>query len=189
MAVSIGTNAGFVTSTPSTDPAGTNVAIDGLAAVVKDTSPSGSGLVITEVGWWCDTASEAGNYTMGLYSANGAVVPASYGWMTWDIAELAKDAITNNGGILNLLVKYQAETDSVDHESYFYSVNYNTNTTLRPKLVLNWTPSSSTPTIPDYYKIPVNIYKGDATVEGSSSVDPKSWEEGNVNQLWIKDLI
>jgi hypothetical protein len=78
MAVTLGTNSGFVTTAPTADPAGTNFTIDGVAVSTKHTSPEGNN-VITEFGWWCDTASEASNYEIGLYAADGATVPGEAG--------------------------------------------------------------------------------------------------------------
>ncbi len=104
MAIVIGTNSGFVTVAPTVDPGGTAVQIDIISYVSKDTSPS-TAAKITEIGWWCDTATEESNFEVGLYAADGAVVPneagtrlyhdnlnakgTSLGWKTvsvdWDI--------------------------------------------------------------------------------------------------------
>lgn len=66
MAVVKGTNAGFVVSAPVTDPAGSNTLMDTHADAVKDTSPVGA-TGITEIGWWCDGATEEANFEIGLY--------------------------------------------------------------------------------------------------------------------------
>ena len=71
MAVVLGTNAGFVTVAPTADPAGTTTLIDTQAVAVKDTAPVGSGK-ITEIGWWCDNATEETNFEVGLYSHNAS---------------------------------------------------------------------------------------------------------------------
>lgn len=78
MAVAYGVNAGFVTTAPVDDPAGTNTPVDEYATVVGDTSPAGV-TKITEVGWWCDSATEEANFEVGLYAADGAVVPGEAG--------------------------------------------------------------------------------------------------------------
>ncbi len=78
MAVSIGTNSGFVTTAPTIDPAGAATTIDDKSQVTHDTSPSGN-KKITEIGWWCDTATEEGNFEVGLYAADGGVVPGEAG--------------------------------------------------------------------------------------------------------------
>jgi hypothetical protein len=67
MAVTTGTNSGFVTVAPVDDPAGSNQTVDAWRWAVKDTSPAVL-TKITEVGWWCDNATEASNFEVGLYA-------------------------------------------------------------------------------------------------------------------------
>ena len=74
MAIVIGTNAGFVTSTPTSDPAGSNWALDTDMIALKVTSPA-TATKITEIGFWCDTASEAANFEVGLYSDDSTSFP------------------------------------------------------------------------------------------------------------------
>ena len=71
MAVVKGTNAGFVSEAPVADPGGTSPGskVDNLHSAMKDTSPIGSGK-ITEIGFWCDNATEEANFEVGLYSHN-----------------------------------------------------------------------------------------------------------------------
>ena len=78
MALTLGTNCGFVSTAPTADPAGSNSIIDGQGIALRDTSPS-TAIRIVEVGWWCDTASEAANFEVGLYAADGAIVPNEAG--------------------------------------------------------------------------------------------------------------
>lgn len=78
MALVLGTNCGFVTVAPTDDPAaGGNVA-DAYSMVTRDTAPAGA-IRITEIGWWCDNATEEANFEVGLYAADGAVVPGEAG--------------------------------------------------------------------------------------------------------------
>jgi len=72
MAVVIGTSSGFVSTAPTTNPAGTETgAARGRAVVTKDTSPS-TAIKITELGfYYVTTGSPAGNYTIGVYAADG----------------------------------------------------------------------------------------------------------------------
>jgi len=77
-AVTRGVNAGFVTVSPTADPDLYGSQIDDKSLVVKDTSPSGA-IKITEIGWWCSSATEAANFEVGLYAANGATVPGEAG--------------------------------------------------------------------------------------------------------------
>jgi hypothetical protein len=67
MALVIGTSCGFVTVAPVDDPVGTNALIDTRMHAGRFTSPEGSN-AISSMGWWCDTATEAANYQLGIYS-------------------------------------------------------------------------------------------------------------------------
>lgn len=78
MALVLGTNSGFVTVAPTTDPGGTNSSFDARSKVTKDTSPA-TAVKITEIGWYCDNATEEANFEVGLYAADGAVVPGEAG--------------------------------------------------------------------------------------------------------------
>jgi len=78
MAVVLGTNAGFVTEAPEDPIIGASITLDDRSAVMKDTSPATAGR-ITEIGWRCDDATEEANYEVGLYAADGAVVPGEAG--------------------------------------------------------------------------------------------------------------
>lgn len=89
MALSLGTNSGFVSVAPTADPAETAAGIDTRSGVTKDTSPAGA-VKITQVGWWCDTATEETNFEVGLYAADGAVVPGEAGTRLYVSATNAK---------------------------------------------------------------------------------------------------
>lgn len=89
MAVALGTNSGFVTVAPTADPAGSNFSADNRSFVTKDTSPATAGK-ITEIGWWCDAATEASNFEVGLYAADGATVPGEAGTRLFVAATNAK---------------------------------------------------------------------------------------------------
>ena len=78
MALTVGTNVGFVTTAPTADPAGTAVTSDGSSFVVKDTSPARA-LIIKEIGWYKASGSTSSNFQVGLYAANGATVPGEAG--------------------------------------------------------------------------------------------------------------
>ena len=67
MALTLGTNVGFVTVAPTADPAGTNVTIDGSSVVVKHTTPSNARR-ITEIGWYRGAGTNAANFEVALYS-------------------------------------------------------------------------------------------------------------------------
>jgi hypothetical protein len=85
MAVTDGTNAGFVTSAPTSDPAGGNRTQNYYADCCAFMSPAGSNQII-QMGWYCDTASEEANFQLGLYDDN-ADTPGTLLATTGDIAK------------------------------------------------------------------------------------------------------
>jgi len=90
MSLSIGTSSGFVVVSPTLDPAesGTLIA-DNWAIVTHDTSPI-TATIITEMGWWCSSATEEANYEVGLYAADGVVVPGEAGTILYSSVTNAK---------------------------------------------------------------------------------------------------
>ena len=79
MTLTLGTNFGFCAIAPSGDPTGNSTTvIDRTSYVVTDTSPS-TAVKIVEMGWWCQNATEEANFELGLYAADGAVVPDEAG--------------------------------------------------------------------------------------------------------------
>lgn len=63
-----GTDAGFVTTAPTATPDyNSAIVADNRAHANKDTSPSGSDLVVTEIGWYTYTDTEDTNYEVGIY--------------------------------------------------------------------------------------------------------------------------
>lgn len=101
MALVLGTNSGFVTVAPTTDPAASlQITIDGGSCVTKHTSPAYSARII-EIGWWRDLGVNTANWEVGLYSDNAGVADArlaieatnsssTTGWLTravnWSIS-------------------------------------------------------------------------------------------------------
>jgi hypothetical protein len=67
MALVKGTNCGFVLTAPTADPGGTSVSCDYTSQAFKDVVPAGY-TKITEIGWWCASATEESNFEVGLYS-------------------------------------------------------------------------------------------------------------------------
>ena len=47
-----------------------------------------------------------GDYVTSNPSCGSAIIPASYGWMEYDITAIVQDAITNNSGTVNVLTEY-----------------------------------------------------------------------------------
>ena len=67
MALVLGTNCGFVTVAPTSNPSASIVGIQNQAHAFKVTAPSDASK-ITEIGWWIDASNSGGNYEVGLYS-------------------------------------------------------------------------------------------------------------------------
>lgn len=86
MALTLGTNCGFVATAPTEDPAAaTQTVVDGWANGIKDTSPA-TATKITEVGFWMDSAANSTNCQVGLYSDAGAGEPETLLYVTSDQA-------------------------------------------------------------------------------------------------------
>jgi hypothetical protein len=67
-----GTNCGFVTTAPTSDPSGTgNTALDYEALALKVTSDA-SAAKVTAIGWWCDNNTEEANFEVAIYSHDAA---------------------------------------------------------------------------------------------------------------------
>lgn len=72
-ALAVGTNCGFVTEAPVADPGGIGViGLDTYSVACDFTSPADA-TKITELGWWCDNATEAADYDIGIYTDNAGV--------------------------------------------------------------------------------------------------------------------
>jgi hypothetical protein len=89
MALAIGDNVGFCASAPAADPGGSASTIDEFSAVQKDTSPA-SAVKIVEIGIWIDNATEEANFEVGLYAADGGVVPGEAGTLLFSATVNAK---------------------------------------------------------------------------------------------------
>lgn len=77
-AIVVGTNAGFVIEAPNGDPGASGLFVGGRSFVSGFTSPANA-VKITEMGWYHSSTTGSGNYEMGLYAADGGVVPGEAG--------------------------------------------------------------------------------------------------------------
>ena len=77
-----------------------------------------------------------GDYVTSNPAGGNTTFPASFGWMSWEIKAIVEDAIANVGSSVNVIVK-GTTTDTAG--ASFYSNNYTTDTSLRPKLVIEYT--------------------------------------------------
>jgi len=79
--------------------------------------------------------SGGGDYT--AVDAATQVVPAAYGWMTWDVLAQAQYAQTNTGEIIHMHIR--DTSGSVNKQTYWRSRSYVADPSLRPKLTINYT--------------------------------------------------
>lgn len=70
MALTLGTNCGFVTAHPSGDPGATAYNLDNMAQAMKLVAPANG--TVTHIGFWQDHSPEAGNYEVDLYTHDAA---------------------------------------------------------------------------------------------------------------------
>jgi hypothetical protein len=77
-----------------------------------------------------------GDYVTSSPAGGSKVMPASFGWVSWDILAIVQDAQTN-GIAVELLLK--DGTESGDALGEFHSKEYTSDTSLRPKLVIEYT--------------------------------------------------
>ena len=67
MALVLGTNCGFVTTAPTSNPSGTaDMGVSNRVVALKVTS-GGDALSITSIGWWSDVSNAESNYEVGIY--------------------------------------------------------------------------------------------------------------------------
>lgn len=67
MALTLGTNCGFVSPAPVADPEATGLNLSGTAIALKVVAPYGA-TAVTEIGWWCDNATDERDFEVGLYT-------------------------------------------------------------------------------------------------------------------------
>ena len=81
-----------------------------------------------------DTA--GGDYTTG----NGAsiVMPAGYGWVDWNVLALVQHFQSAHAKIANFLIRDNIENSSGGQMARFWSNNYTSDLSLRPKLVITY---------------------------------------------------
>lgn len=100
MSLSLGTNCGFVTSAPSSDPSASYATWDGFAIGFKVTSPAGSN-DLTEIGWWVDLVDTPGTFDVAIYSHDsgndwpGSILASTTGTSTGSSAGVWKAASIN----------------------------------------------------------------------------------------------
>lgn len=96
----------------------------------------------TELGSTWDKYDGTNNWTTagGDSTSNDAAtatIPASFGWMSWDVTNQIIYAQENVSKIAHFLIKYVNEDGSGSY-ARFYSNDYTTDTTKCPKLILTY---------------------------------------------------
>jgi len=97
---------------------------------------------------WVETGATWNNYKTGSAWAvaggdpgnvgSSVVVPASYGWMSWDVLSMVQ-YFQSHGKIGYFIIFDSVETGTADKGAVFWSNNYTTDTSLCPKLVITYT--------------------------------------------------
>jgi hypothetical protein len=89
MPVMLGTNSGFVKIAPTADPVGGDATLN-ARAVVTSYHNSGAAVRIIEMGWYTGVATEEANFEIGLYAADGIIVPGEAGTLLFSSTVNAK---------------------------------------------------------------------------------------------------
>lgn len=78
-----------------------------------------------------------GDWVTSSPSGGSAVMPASYGWVEWDVTNIVKDAMDNVSKHVHILLKW-ANEDVGDKAAFFYAKEEATQTNYRPVLEINY---------------------------------------------------
>jgi len=85
-----------------------------------------------------------GDYVTSSPSGASKVLPASFGFVEFDITDIVKDAIDNVSSHVNPILKYETESGATRYQPFFYSREGTSgDTSLRPKLVIEYTTGST----------------------------------------------
>ena len=79
-----------------------------------------------------------GDFVTSNPSGDSLNFPASAGWMAWNVLNIVQDAVDNVSGSVNILVK-TAEDQGTHFDGVFWTKEYVGDTSLRPKLVIDYT--------------------------------------------------
>ncbi|MFH1585382.1 MAG: hypothetical protein ABIB79_01285 [archaeon] len=144
MALALGTNCGFVTEAPVADPEGTAYDYIGHSQFLKVISPATADK-ITEIGLWCNNATNEANFEVGLYndsggapnnllevdrtnakgttagwknvSVNWSINPSTTYWLAFQIDDTGTEHDTASSGGLGWSVDYRDTTTLPDTAS------------------------------------------------------------------------
>ena len=121
MALVLGTNCGFVTTAPTSDPAGASAPVSPYATAIPATSPATAGKIV-EIGWWLDSSTIEHNFEVGIYNNSVIDYPSSV------VGSLYQ---TNSVGTTNGVWKrVTVDIDITGNTSYWIAVQAGTSSTL-----------------------------------------------------------
>jgi hypothetical protein len=87
--------------------------------------------------------SAGGDYVTSAPAGGSTTFPAGFDWMSWDVTAIIQDAYANSLKA-EFLLMFQTEGVTPGYaSSAFYSRHYATDTTKRPKLVIEYTSAPS----------------------------------------------
>jgi len=84
-----------------------------------------------------DWTTAGGDYVTANPDGGSVTMPSSYGWVSWDVFAIVQDAYDNSNPA-EFLVMYEEETAVPYSMARFYSKDYVDNTSLRPKLIIDY---------------------------------------------------
>ena len=103
-----------------------------------------TGWVETEVTWNSYKTGNAWDVAGGDYTTMGGAstaVPSGYGWMSWDVLDLARHFQSSHGKVANFLIKIVNETSRPDMLRWaLFKSNQGVPTSIRPVLEITYTP-------------------------------------------------
>ncbi len=129
-----------------------------------------------------------GDFVTTNPSGGSAVVPAAFGWMSWNVLAIVEDALAAGATTVEMLLKDGTETTSTAYGLDCRSREYG-NATFRPKLVLTYgTPA--TVTTQDASSIADTSADGNGNITdiGEGGIDERGFEWGTVSGTYPNDV-
>ncbi|MDX9703885.1 MAG: DNRLRE domain-containing protein [Candidatus Auribacterota bacterium] len=86
------------------------------------------------------------------YTTDGSVSQsgtAGIGWVSWDVTDIVNDWLNTSNGIQNYGFMLTGNNIQPNNRTFFYSSDYLADTSLRPKLSLEYTEPPAPPAVPE----------------------------------------
>lgn len=145
----------------------------------------------TGSGWTTAGAGSDGNDYTSVDAAT-AVVPASFGWMEWDVTEQVKTAQTGSFDPAFIMRQVQEIVGvGESYSTYWYSRDEVTELNLRPQLVIYFTPVIPTVTTQDATDVTdaTATGHGNITALGGENSDQRGFDWGVESGLYTHDVV